>query len=117
MEQEREVMSKCGWTIKPAKPSEQFPELLEAAQAMEDGKDRSDLLYLFAIADRLHEKVEAFDDVIRQLRINEKRFKSKIEKELAQMHKWTSLLEFFDRRRTAKVINMDTLKETAERRR
>ncbi len=74
------------------KPSEQFAEIKATIEGMDNGKDKTDLLILFKIADRLHERVKDFDRIIHNLKAavyNEN-------KRLEWLKKWRPMLERFD---------------------
>jgi hypothetical protein len=86
------------------KPSERFSELKTAAEALEEGQDKSDLLALFQMADALHRKVECFGlavgGVKNMIRSQNKHFEIMTE----WLEKWKPMLESFEYKRTKEKI-------------
>jgi hypothetical protein len=90
------------------KPSEQFADLKAAADKLEQGQDRDDILALFQCADGLYDRVSAFDTVIINMRAVARKQQIASKLELEWFRKWLPLLEHFDRiKKKEKVVSLE----------
>ena len=82
------------------KPSEQFANLRQAAEAMGDCQDKADLLALFKVADELHGAVdEALETIKKMGEMNEE-----VQRDLRWLRKWRPLLS---RLQEEKVVSLE----------
>ena len=93
------------------KPSEKFLALKTAAEALEEGQDKSDLLALFQMADdlhdradKLHDRVETFDRTVEYLKRVSREQQEALEEELKGFRKWKPLLEYFAKKKKEETI-------------
>ncbi len=95
------------------KPSEQFANLRQAAEAMGDCQDKADLLALFEEADGLHDRMATFDVVIDAVKKIGRIERRRIEHEIEWLQKWRPMLEYFDQKRQEeKVVPLQRARES-----
>ncbi len=71
---------------------------------MDDCQDRTDLLALFTVADKLHDRVEDSDRVVHNL----KRTVYDENKKLEWLQKWRPMLEYFEKvKQEEKVVSLE----------
>jgi hypothetical protein len=91
------------------RPSEQFANLRQAAEAMDDCQDKTDLLALFELADELWYTVDSFGIVARLL----KRQGDALMQDVKWFRKWRPLLEHMELiRHEEKVVPLQRARES-----
>lgn len=105
------------WSLS-SKPSEQFADLYAAAQAMEEGQDKSDLLELFAMADHLYDHDQRFQFMIQMFKKSFGTHRRELKRTIEWRKKWEILLERLgEDPAQVKVIDMDEVKKKIDQRR
>jgi len=100
------------------KPSERFADLYQAAQGMEEGQDKSDLLALFDLADHLYDYDQRFKSMVLTFRKSFRTQRKELKRTLAWRKKWEIMLERLGEDPTqVKVIDMDEVKKKIDQRR